>query len=93
MVLDNTLSSWLEHIETLHSKPIDMGLERMKEMLARMNISFAGKTVITVGGTNGKGSTCAMLESIYRAAGYSTWWIWTLAYLGCWVWLTLAIRN
>lgn len=72
MVLDNTLSSWLEHIETLHSKPIDMGLERMKEMLARMNISFAGKTVITVGGTNGKGSTCAMLESIYRAAGYST---------------------
>ena len=36
MVLDNTLSSWLEHIETLHSKPIDMGLERMKEMLARM---------------------------------------------------------
>lgn len=71
-MLDNTLSSWLEHIETLHSKPIDMGLERMHAMVDRMGITFAGKTVITVGGTNGKGSTCAMLERIYRAAGYST---------------------
>jgi len=70
--VENTLSGWLEHIEALHSKPIDMGLERMVEMIRRMGISFAGKTVITVGGTNGKGSTCAMLERIYRAAGYTT---------------------
>ena len=71
-MLDNTLQSWLDHIEQLHSKPIDMGLERMHEMLKRMGISFDQKTVITVGGTNGKGSTCAMLERIYRAAGYTT---------------------
>ncbi len=67
-----TLSEWLSHIEQLHSKPIDMGLERMQEMLKRMAISFEKSTVITVGGTNGKGSTCAMLESIYRESGYKT---------------------
>lgn len=66
------MSDWLAHIEVLHSKPIDMGLERMREMVRRLAIDFESKTVITVGGTNGKGSTCAMLESIYRAAGYST---------------------
>ena len=68
----DTLDKWLSHIEVLHSKPIDMGLERMHEMVRRLGISFADRTVITVGGTNGKGSTCAMLESIYRAANYTT---------------------
>jgi dihydrofolate synthase / folylpolyglutamate synthase len=67
-----SLAEWIRHIEILHSKPIDLGLERMREMIRRMGISFAGRTFITVGGTNGKGSTCAMLESIYRAAGYTT---------------------
>lgn len=68
----DTLDKWLAHIEVLHSKPIDLGLERMREMVSRLGISFAGRTVVTVGGTNGKGSTCAMLESIYRAANYTT---------------------
>lgn len=67
-----TLDAWLTHIEVLHSKPIDLGLERMKTMVDRMGLDFSSQTVITVGGTNGKGSTCAMLESIYRAAGYTT---------------------
>ena len=67
-----TLDAWLTHIEVLHSKPIDLGLDRMKTMVERMGLDFSSRTVITVGGTNGKGSTCAMLESIYRAAGYTT---------------------
>lgn len=67
-----TLNAWLNHIEVLHAKPIDMGLERMEMMIERMGLDFSSQTVITVGGTNGKGSTCAMLESIYRAAGYTT---------------------
>ena len=66
------LDAWLNHIEVLHSKPIDMGLERMQTMIQRLGLDFSSQTVITDGGTNGKGSTCAMLESIYRAAGYTT---------------------
>ncbi len=66
-----TLAAWLSHIEALHAKPIDMGLERMREMVKRMRIAFS-VPVITVAGTNGKGSTCAMLESIYRAGGFRT---------------------
>ena len=59
-----TLDAWLTHIEVLHSKPIDLGLDRMKTMVERMGLDFSSRTVITVGGTNGKGSTCAMLESV-----------------------------
>ena len=67
-----TLDAWLAHIEALHAKQIDLGLDRMSLMLEKMAIGFPNQTVITVGGTNGKGSTCSMLESIYRAAGYRT---------------------
>lgn len=63
------LNQWLEHIEHLHSKPIDMGLERMKKMLELMNIKF-DCPVIIVGGTNGKGSVCSYLEHILLAQGY-----------------------
>lgn len=65
----STLDAWLAHIEALHAKPIDMGLDRMREMVARLGIRF-DCPVFVVGGTNGKGSTCAMLEAILRAAGY-----------------------
>ena len=48
-----TLDAWLTHIEVLHSKPIDLGLDRMKTMVERMGLDFSSRTVITVGGTNG----------------------------------------
>ncbi len=64
-----TLESWLERIERLHHRPIDLTLERSRAVAQRLGIEFACP-VITVGGTNGKGSTCAMLDSILRAAGY-----------------------
>jgi dihydrofolate synthase/folylpolyglutamate synthase len=66
-----TLAEWLEYCEKLHAKPIDLGMERVREVAKRMDIRFACP-VITVAGTNGKGSTCAMAESILSQAGYKT---------------------
>jgi dihydrofolate synthase/folylpolyglutamate synthase len=64
-----TLQEWLAHCERLHPKTIDMTLERTLVVRDRLGLSFSCP-VITVAGTNGKGSTCAMLESIALAAGY-----------------------
>jgi dihydrofolate synthase/folylpolyglutamate synthase len=66
-----TLEQWLSYIEVLHHRPIDLGLERVRAVAQRLGLDGAsGATRILVGGTNGKGSTCALLEAIYRAAGY-----------------------
>jgi dihydrofolate synthase/folylpolyglutamate synthase len=67
--LPTTLPAWLAMLETMHPKAIDMGLERVAQVKERLGIRF-DCPVITVGGTNGKGSTCAMLESILLQAGY-----------------------
>lgn len=64
-----TLDEWLSGLESMHPKAIDMGLERVARVKERLGIHF-NCPVITVGGTNGKGSTCAMLESILLHAGY-----------------------
>ncbi len=64
-----TLDGWLERIERLHHRTIDLSLDRVRAVADRLAIGF-DCPVFTVGGTNGKGSTCAMLESILRAAGY-----------------------
>ena len=64
-----TLPAWLAYLETLHPKAIAMGLDRVRAVHARMGTALACP-VVTVTGTNGKGSTCAMLEAIYRAAGF-----------------------
>lgn len=69
-----TLEEWLAHCERLHPKGvsgIELGLDRVHRVAQRMNLRFACP-VITVAGTNGKGSTCAMLESVYEEAGYRT---------------------
>jgi dihydrofolate synthase/folylpolyglutamate synthase len=66
-----TLSEWLAHCEQLHPHAIDMGLERVRQVAQRMALGLECP-VITVAGTNGKGSTCAMLEAIYLQAGYKT---------------------
>ncbi|NPC57328.1 bifunctional tetrahydrofolate synthase/dihydrofolate synthase [Caenimonas soli] len=64
-----TLQDWLAHCESLHPKTIEMGLERVQAVATRMGLRF-DCPVITVAGTNGKGSTCAMLEAIALQAGY-----------------------
>ena len=69
--MKRSIAEWLAFIEQQHAQPIALGLERVTQVLARMEIRLQCP-VLTVGGTNGKGSTCAMLESILRAAGYRT---------------------
>ncbi len=64
------LQQWLSWQETLHPKPMDLGLERLALVLARLGHQQPSYTVITVAGTNGKGSSVAFLEAILRAAGY-----------------------
>ena len=66
-----TLEDWLRHCEQIHPSAIDMGLERVSEVARRMALKF-DCPVITVAGTNGKGSTCAMLEAVALQAGYRT---------------------
>jgi dihydrofolate synthase / folylpolyglutamate synthase len=67
---ERTLAEWLEWQESLHPKDIELGLERCRQVALNMGLIPPAYTVITVGGTNGKGSTVAMLERIYRVAGY-----------------------
>ena len=67
--MPQSLSEWLDWAERLHPRGIAMGLDRVREVAGSLKITFECP-VITVGGTNGKGSTCAMLEAILLAAGY-----------------------
>ena len=62
-------SQWLSYIEALHPKAIAMGLERVREVALRLDLE-PNFPIITVAGTNGKGSTCAMLNAIYIQASY-----------------------
>ena len=64
-----TLNDWLTLLESRHPKTIDMGLERVAAVGRSLGLHF-DCPVITVGGTNGKGSTCAMLESMLMQGGY-----------------------
>jgi dihydrofolate synthase / folylpolyglutamate synthase len=66
-----TLTQWLEYIERQHPQAIALGLDRVRAVLERLGARLECP-VVTVGGTNGKGSTCAMVEAIARAAGYTT---------------------
>lgn len=63
------LSGWLSYLEQLHPKPIALGLDRVGQVARRLGLE-PQFPLVTVAGTNGKGSTCAMLERIYLEAGY-----------------------
>ena len=67
--MPNTLADWLTYLESLHPKTIALGLERVAQVKQRLNLQ-PDFPIIVVGGTNGKGSVCAMLESMLHAAGY-----------------------
>ena len=64
-----TLAEWLAHIERVHPKTIEMGLDRVNAVKEALGLA-PSFPIFTVGGTNGKGSACAMLESILAHAGY-----------------------
>jgi dihydrofolate synthase / folylpolyglutamate synthase len=74
LTAESSLADWLAHCERLHPKGIngiELGLDRVRALAQRLGLKF-NCPVITVAGTNGKGSTCAMLESILGQAGYKT---------------------
>ena len=64
-----TLGEWLAYLEQLHPSAIDMGLDRAREVTNRMGLQKPAPRVVTVTGTNGKGSTCAFVASMLRAQG------------------------
>jgi dihydrofolate synthase/folylpolyglutamate synthase len=65
-----TLSEWLGHLEQAHVRAIDLGLDRVRRVAKVLAAEVFACPVITVGGTNGKGSTVATLTAVYLAAGY-----------------------
>jgi len=64
-----TLAGWLDYLSTLHPKAIAMELERVREVHTRLGVATTCP-VITVAGTNGKGSTCAFIDRMLSAGGY-----------------------
>jgi len=66
-----TLQQWVDYIQTLHHRQIDLSLDRVREVYLRLIPADTPFTVISIAGTNGKGSTAEMLSSIYTQAGYN----------------------
>ncbi len=67
-----SLAQWLQRLETLHPKEIELGLERVARVANRLQLLPVDQPVVTVGGTNGKGSTVAVLEALLGETGYCT---------------------
>ena len=68
---ERTLDQWLSWLEQLHPSEIELGLQRIREVAARLQLPKPARQVVTVTGTNGKGSTCAYLAALCRAQGMS----------------------
>ena len=66
----DSLTAWLQWLEESRAEHIHLGLERCRDVAANLGLSKPARTVVTVAGTNGKGSSVAMLERIWRQAGY-----------------------
>lgn len=64
-----TLADWLSYLEQLHPTAIDMGLDRSREVAGRLGLGRPAPRVVTVTGTNGKGSTCAFLAALLAEQG------------------------
>ena len=64
------LSQWLAYLEQLHPSAIDMGLERVRAVARQLGLTRPAARVVTVTGTNGKGSTCAFVANLLRAHGH-----------------------
>ncbi|MBD3584157.1 bifunctional tetrahydrofolate synthase/dihydrofolate synthase [Salinimonas sp. HHU 13199] len=69
---NKTLTEWLSYLESIHPSVIELGLNRIKLVADRLNLDFSDKTVITVAGTNGKGTTCRFLEQACLSKGKTT---------------------
>lgn len=65
-----TLAGWLAHLERLHPRTIELGLDRVRSVADRLNLLPPRAVTLTVAGTNGKGSSASLAAEIYRQAGY-----------------------
>ncbi|MCC5871464.1 MAG: bifunctional folylpolyglutamate synthase/dihydrofolate synthase [Gammaproteobacteria bacterium] len=65
-----TLDDWLARLERLHPREMDLGLERLRQVFERLGGRRPAPTVITVAGTNGKGSVVATLQALFRQHGW-----------------------
>lgn len=68
---NKSLADWLTWLETLHPQEIELGLDRVRQVFQRQKLTPLARKIVVVAGTNGKGSTIAMLETILLNAGYS----------------------
>lgn len=68
-MMPTTLADWLDYQQRVHPRAIELGLDRVREVWQRLGSPWPARFVITVGGTNGKGSTVAFLEAMLRADG------------------------
>lgn len=71
-MITRTLPDWLDYIAKVHPREIELGLDRVRAVAARMQLTRPAPLVITVAGTNGKGSCVATLEALLEASGYRT---------------------
>ncbi|MEZ5502566.1 MAG: hypothetical protein R3E50_07815 [Halioglobus sp.] len=67
-----SLAQWLRRLETLHPRQMELGLERVSRVANTLQLLPVPQPVVTVAGTNGKGSTVAVLEALLEEAGYNT---------------------
>ena len=70
--MPSKLAQWLRYQEQVNPRGVDLGLDRVRAVWQRMGGRSPARCVVTVGGTNGKGSTVALLESMFRAFGWRT---------------------
>jgi len=68
-MIQRSLGDWLIYLEQLHPVAIDMGLDRCREVAARLGLGRPARQVVTVTGTNGKGSTCAFIARLLATQG------------------------
>ena len=69
MVSNRPLQSWLSYLETIHPLSMDFKLARIRTVYERMNLAKIAPLIITVAGTNGKGSTSTTIANLYKASG------------------------
>lgn len=68
--MSRSLEDWLRWQESLHPRSIELGLDRVRVVAGRLRLPAPGPVTLTIGGTNGKGSSAHLAASIYREAGY-----------------------
>ena len=72
--IDSTLAQWLSYIESIHPVEIELGLQRLQTVAHKLGLGHKSAVVFTVAGTNGKGTTTAVLSALAQAAGKSVGW-------------------